>query len=125
MFRTPHAEEVDEHVAVVGAGPAGLAAAAEQRRLGVDPVVVERSLDVAAAWRTRHDHLRLNTHRALSHQPGMRIPRRCGPYPTRDDYVAYLERYASPLRIRFDTAVSRIDPDPAGWRLSPDTTKPR
>jgi cation diffusion facilitator CzcD-associated flavoprotein CzcO len=115
---TPHAEAVGEHVAIVGAGPAGLAAAGELRRVGVDALVVERTHDVAAAWRTRHDHLHLNTHRALSHQPGMRIPRSCGPYPSRDDYVAYLERYASQLRIRFDTSVSRIDRSPAGWRLS-------
>ena len=74
-----------EHVAVVGAGPAGLAAAGALKRLGVNAMVFERAHDVAAAWRTRHDHLRLNTHRALSHQPGMRIPRSCGPYPSRDD----------------------------------------
>ncbi len=117
-FRAPHPEPVGEHVAIVGAGPAGLAAAGELSRLGIDALVVERAHAVAAAWRTRHDHLRLNTHRALSHQPGMRIPRSCGPYPTRDDYVAYLERYASRLRIRFDTTVSRVDTSPDGWRLS-------
>lgn len=107
-----------EHVAVVGAGPAGLAVAGELRRLGLDALVIERAHDVAAAWRTRHDHLRLNTHRAVSHQPGMRIPRSCGPYPSRDDYVSYLARYAAPLRVRFDTTVSRIDRSPAGWKLS-------
>ncbi len=108
-----------EHVAIVGAGPAGLAVAGELRRRGIDALVVERTVDVASAWRARHDHLRLNTHRALSHQPGMRIPRKCGAFPKRDAYVAYLERFASPLRIRFNTAVSRIDRSPAGgWRLS-------
>lgn len=107
-----------EHIVIVGAGPAGLAAAGELRRVGFDALVVERAHDVAATWRTRHDHLRLNTHRALSHQPGMRIPRSCGAYPSRDDYVAYLERYASRLRVLFDTPVSRIDRSPAGWTLS-------
>jgi cation diffusion facilitator CzcD-associated flavoprotein CzcO len=48
----------------------------------------------------------------------MRIPRSCGAYPSRDDYVAYLERYASRLRVRFDTTVSRIDRSAAGWMLS-------
>jgi putative flavoprotein involved in K+ transport len=108
---------MDESVAIVGAGPSGLAAAGELRRVGIDPVILERANGVAAAWRARHDHLRLNTHRVLSHQPGMRIPRSSGPYPTRDDYVAYLERYAAPMRIRFGTMVSRIDRAERGWRL--------
>ena len=53
----------------------------------------------------------------LSHQPGARIPRRYGPFPARDDYVAYLERYAAGIRIRFGTAVRRIDRAGPGWQL--------
>jgi putative flavoprotein involved in K+ transport len=76
------ARTMDERVVVIGAG---LAAAWAIRRAGLDPLVVEQADTVAASWRGRHDHLRLNTHRAFSHQPGARIPRRCGPYPARDD----------------------------------------
>jgi putative flavoprotein involved in K+ transport len=108
---------VAERIVVVGAGPAGLAAAWVIRRAGADPLVLERADSVAASWRTRHDHLRLNTHRLLSHQPGRRIPRRYGAYVARDDYVAYLEQYAAGMRIRFRADVGRIDQDPAGWLL--------
>jgi len=65
---------------VVGAGPAGLAAAWAIRQAGAEPLVVEQADSVAASWRKRHDHLRLNTHRMFSHQPGARIPRGLGSF---------------------------------------------
>jgi putative flavoprotein involved in K+ transport len=111
---------MDERVVIVGAGPAGLAAAWAIRRAGRDPLVVEQADAVAASWRGRHDHLRLNTHRAFSHQPGARIPRRCGPYPARDDYVAYLQEYSAGMRLRLGTRVHRIDRTDQGWELALD-----
>src|SRR3974377_1448423 len=78
-----------------GPGRRGAAGAWAIRRAGGDPLVVDQADSVAASWRRRHDHLRLNTHRMFSHQPGARIPRRAGPFPPRDDYVAYLQGYAA------------------------------
>ncbi len=46
---------------VCGAGTAGLAAAAAPRAVGVDVIVLERTEEVGASWRTRYDGLRLNT----------------------------------------------------------------
>jgi cation diffusion facilitator CzcD-associated flavoprotein CzcO len=108
---------VDEHVVVVGAGPAGLAAAWAIRRADGDPLVVDQADSVAASWRGRHDHLRLNTHRMFSHQPGARIPRRAGPFPGRDDYVTYLQDYAAGMRMRLGTRVRRVDRAGGGWEL--------
>ena len=72
---------------------------------------------MAASWQGRHDHLRLNTHRIFSHQPGARIPRRFGPFPARDDYVAYLQDYAAKMRLRLGTRVHRVDRRDGGWEL--------
>ncbi len=56
----------------------------------------------------------------FSHQPGARIPRRCGPFPGRDDYVAYLEDYAAAMRLRLGTRVLRVDRADGGWELGLD-----
>jgi putative flavoprotein involved in K+ transport len=111
---------MDEHVVIVGAGPAGLAAAWAIRQAGLDPLVVDQADAVAASWRGRHDHLRLNTHRAFSHQPGARIPRRYGAYPSRDDYVAYLQEYSAGMRLRLGIRVHSIDRTDGGWVLALD-----
>lgn len=104
--------ETTKNVLVVGAGPAGLACAAQLRRAGVPATVLERADTLAAPWRGHYDGLRLNTSRWFSHLPGQRFPRRAGVFPTRDDVVAYLECYAAHhnLDIRFGVQVHRLDP---------------
>ena len=101
-----------EHVLVVGAGPAGLASAAELQRRGIPVTILERADLLAASWRGRYDRLRLNTSRPFSQLPGFRFPRRAGMFPTRDHMVGYLESYAAHhgLDVRLGTSVLRIDP---------------
>ena len=53
---------MEQHtVIVVGADPAGLAAAARLQRAGLRAVVLERADAVGASWRGRYDRLRLNS----------------------------------------------------------------
>jgi putative flavoprotein involved in K+ transport len=58
--------------------------------------------------------------RTLSGLPGTAIPRSCGRWVSRDDFVSYLERYAAAhaLRVRPRTAVQRIERAGDGWRLT-------
>jgi cation diffusion facilitator CzcD-associated flavoprotein CzcO len=109
----------DKRVVVVGAGSAGLASAAELKRRGFSVVVIERAEEIAASWRGRYDRLRLNSSRPFSKLPRMRYARGTGIFPTRDDMVGYLQRYASRNRldIRLGTQVERIDHRGDGWVL--------
>jgi cation diffusion facilitator CzcD-associated flavoprotein CzcO len=108
---------MDREVVVVGAGAAGLATAARLRRRRIEAVVLDRADEVGSSWRGRYDGVRLNTVRWLSGMPGMRIPRSAGPWPSRDEYVSYLERYAERLDIRTGVGVERIDRTADGYRL--------
>jgi len=104
--------DTEHDVAVVGAGPAGIGVATELGRQGMsDVVVLERAERLGQSWRSRYDGLRLNTVRGLSGFPGHPIPRRAGRWPSRDDFVAYLEDAARRARldIRFGLGVDRID----------------
>src|SRR4051812_2843414 len=105
--------------AVIGAGPAGLATAATLRERGVDAVVIDRSDSVGASWRSHYDRLHLHTVRWLSHLPGLRIPRSNGRWVSRDDVVAYLERYAAhhELDLMLGTEVSGLVRSDGGWSV--------
>ena len=103
-------------VCVVGAGPAGLAAAATLTQAGVRVVVLERA-EVGASWTSRYDCLHLHTVRWLSGLPGYPIPRSSGKWPSRDRVVDYLRAYAarSALDIRAGVDVTRIEREHGRW----------
>lgn len=85
----------DADVIVVGAGPAGLACAAQLATHGLSVRVLEKAGAVAAVWRRHYDRLHLHTDRAHSALPGLPMPRDYPRYPSRDQVVSYLERYAA------------------------------
>lgn len=105
-------------VAVVGAGPAGLACAALLLRSGEEVVVLERG-EIGAAWATRYDRLRLHTVRWLSSLPGQRMPRRLGKWPSRDGVIEYLQLYAAGngIDVRTGVEVEQVVRADGRWRL--------
>lgn len=106
-------------VAVVGAGPAGLATAAALRAKGVAAVVLERNDDVGSSWRGHYDRLHLHTVRWLSGLPGMAIPRAEGDWVSRDGVIRYLEAYTAHhgIDVRTGVTVERVERNAQGWVL--------
>ena len=104
---------------VIGAGPAGLAVAAELTRAGRRPVLLERAERPGASWLARYDNLRLNTTRWWSQLPGMPLPREYGTWVRAADYAKYLDSYARhhALEIRFGVSAHRVTADEAGWTV--------
>jgi cation diffusion facilitator CzcD-associated flavoprotein CzcO len=104
---------------IVGAGPAGLAAAACLRQRGVEAVVLEAAPVLGNAWRHHYDRLCLHTVKQQSHLPGMPFAKALPRYPSRADVVAYLEAYATHFGIvpRTGEAVRsvRVAPDGVGF----------
>jgi len=102
---------------VVGAGPAGLATAAELARRGVPYRLFERGPTLGTSWVNAYDSLRLHTGRHMSTLPGHGYPSGTPLFPTRDQFLAYLRDYAerNSLKVETGSDVSSIRRNGEGW----------
>jgi putative flavoprotein involved in K+ transport len=101
----------DVEVAVIGAGQAGFAMGYFLIRQGRRFVILERAAEIAPAWRERWDSLTLFTPRRYSALPGLPFPGEPDGYPTRDEVIAYLERYAETfgLPIELNSEAKKLE----------------
>src|ERR671910_1348112 len=110
-------------VAVIGGSQAGLAMGYYLAQQGRRFVIFERGDSVAPAWRERWDSLKLFTPRGFSALPGLPFPGDPDGYPTRDEVISYLDRYAETfeLPIELNNEVKELDRgDDARFRLEVD-----
>jgi cation diffusion facilitator CzcD-associated flavoprotein CzcO len=108
---------LDTNVVTVGAGPAGLAVGACLKRAGVDFVLLEKTREIAPAWRRHYRRLHLHTVKSYSSLPFQPFPRDYPRYVPREQVVRYLDDYAKnfDLRPRFGVTVKSIRRDDGGF----------
>jgi putative flavoprotein involved in K+ transport len=120
----PADEESRERVqvAIVGGGQAGLAMGYYLARQGRRFIILERADSIAPAWRERWDSLKLFTPRGYSSLPGLPFPGDPDDYPTRDEVIAYLERYAEEfdLPVELNSTVRRLSEEDGRFVLELD-----
>lgn len=107
-------------IAIIGAGPAGLAVAACCGARGIPFQLLEQADEVGSSWRNHYERLHLHTARNHSGLPRLPFPTSMPTFPSRAQVVEYLDQYAAHfgLKPRFGVAVSVITPAGTGWTLS-------
>lgn len=108
---------------IIGAGPAGLAVAEKLRAIDEPFAIVERGDNVGSAWRRHYEALRLHTDRDHSSLPGQGWPEHTPRYPTRDQFLDYLQAYADRIEAKpfFGQEICLCQPTPEGWRTESST----
>lgn len=109
-------------IVVVGAGPAGLAIAYELARRGLHYRVLERGC-VGEAWCHHYDRLSLHTLKQVSALPGRPMPAAYPRFPSRAQFLAYLQQYARHFELRVDEGVELRRAEFDGWRWQLDTSR--
>ncbi|CAN6460421.1 unnamed protein product [Victoria cruziana] len=107
---------------IVGAGPSGLATGACLRQQGVPFVILEKADCIASLWQHRtYDRLRLHLPKRFCQLPRMPFPDHYPQYPSKMQFVDYLERYAEHFHLdpTFNACVvSAVYDDTCGfWRV--------
>ena len=92
------AEHTD--IAVIGAGPAGLAVGACLRKASLNFIILERDHKIASSWHRHYERLHLHTVKQLSSLPYFPFPAVYPRYVPRNLMIEYLDRYAANFDLR-------------------------
>ena len=108
---------------IVGSGPSGLATAACLQEEGIPCVILEKEDCIASLWQQRtYDRLQLHLPKPFCELPLMPFPEEFPSYPTKNQFIHYLESYAHRfnLKPRFNECVESAQYDKVCgmWRIS-------
>ncbi|XP_057959115.1 probable indole-3-pyruvate monooxygenase YUCCA3 [Malania oleifera] len=112
---------------IVGAGPSGLAVAGSLKEQGVPFIMLERANCIASLWQNRtYNRLKLHLPKHFCQLPNLPFPEHFPEYPSRHQFISYLESYAKRFEInpRFNEAVlgAKYDETCELWRVKTVST---
>ena len=93
-------------VLVVGGGHAGISAAVELKRLGLDTLVIDRQQRVGDNWRLRYHGLKLHNKTPVNHLRYMPFPPNWPDYIPKDKIANWLEAYVESMEVNFWTGTA-------------------
>ncbi|KAL5783186.1 hypothetical protein ACOSP7_008215 [Xanthoceras sorbifolium] len=107
---------------IVGAGPSGLAVSACLSQQGVPSLILEKSDCIASLWQYKtYDRLKLHLPKQFCELPLLGFPGNFPKYPTKQQFIDYMESYASNFSIhpKFKQAVQKaaFDPGCGSWKV--------
>ena len=110
---------------IIGAGPAGLAAAAVLTKCQKDFVLLEKESEIASSWKNHYDRVHLHTPKSSSHLPYSKFPRSYPRYPSKNQFIEYLEGYAKKFDIipNLEQTVQNIHEQNGKWIVETDKQK--
>ncbi|WP_420630633.1 flavin-containing monooxygenase [Candidatus Leptofilum sp.] len=109
------------NVLIIGASAAGLAVGACLKQQGVSSVtILERADKVGAAWRRHYDRLHLHTDKRNSTLPHFTFPADVPRYPSRQQLITYLEKYAQHFDLQplFGQEATKIAKKDGLWQVT-------
>ncbi|RGP74740.1 putative flavin-containing monooxygenase [Fusarium sporotrichioides] len=99
----------DPAVLIVGAGQAGLTAAARLKMLGVEALAIDQNERVGDNWRKRYHQLVLHDPVWYDHMPYLQFPPQWPIFTPKDKLAQFFEAYATLLELNIWMKTSLVD----------------
>jgi cation diffusion facilitator CzcD-associated flavoprotein CzcO len=96
----------DPDVLIVGGGHAGISAAVELKRIGLNALIVDRMARVGDNWRLRYRGLKLHNKTPVNHLRYLPFPGTFPDYIPKDKIANWLESYVDIMEVDFWTQTS-------------------
>ncbi|HEX3863692.1 MAG TPA: NAD(P)-binding domain-containing protein, partial [Stellaceae bacterium] len=93
-------------VLIVGGGHAGISAAVELKRIGLNALVIDKEKRVGDNWRLRYRGLKLHNKTPVNHLRYLPFPRSFPDYIPKDRIANWLESYVEMMEVNFWTETS-------------------
>jgi cation diffusion facilitator CzcD-associated flavoprotein CzcO len=102
-------DDREPDVLIVGGGHAGISAAVELKRIGLDALVIDKAGRVGDNWRLRYRGLKLHNKTPVNHLRYLPFPPTFPDYIPKDKIANWLESYVDIMEINFWTGTTFDD----------------